>query len=228
MRRLPPHLPRTGPSSRAGRNWHLPLRRTARAAVAGASSGRVPLPLWMSGTPRTVPSPRRATSPRQDVAVSTRIVYTDLDGTMVGPRGSFWHTADRDLTDDPAAALLELHRAGIPLVLVSGRTFEQVIEAARIFAADGAIAELGATGRLGRRPRHPPAAGRAARGVRGPDADGGHGRARHRRGAARRAPRAAGVARPLAHHARRRRPAARPGRPARRRRVAGAGAAPGG
>src|SRR3982751_1385611 len=24
MRRLPPHLPRDGPSSRAGRNWHLP------------------------------------------------------------------------------------------------------------------------------------------------------------------------------------------------------------
>ena len=77
--------------------------------------------------------------------MSTRIVYTDLDGTMVGPRGSFWHTAGRDLTDSPATALLELHRAGVPLVLVSGRTFEQVMEAARIFAADGAIAELGAT-----------------------------------------------------------------------------------
>jgi hydroxymethylpyrimidine pyrophosphatase-like HAD family hydrolase len=77
--------------------------------------------------------------------VTARIVYTDLDGTMVGPRGSFWHTARRDLTADPAAALLDLHRAGVPLVLVSGRTFEQVIEAARIFAADGAIAELGAT-----------------------------------------------------------------------------------
>src|SRR3954470_19281369 len=64
---------------------------------------------------------------------------------MVGPRGSFWHTADRTLTEGPASALLELHRAGVPLVLVSGRTFEQVIEAARIFAADGAIAELGAT-----------------------------------------------------------------------------------
>jgi hydroxymethylpyrimidine pyrophosphatase-like HAD family hydrolase len=74
-----------------------------------------------------------------------RIVYTDLDGTMVGPRGSFWHTASRELTDDPATALLELHRAGVALVLVSGRTFEQVVEAARIFAADGAIAELGAT-----------------------------------------------------------------------------------
>jgi hypothetical protein len=81
----------------------------------------------------------------QDVPVTTRIVYTDLDGTMVGPRGSFWHTAGRQLTDHPATALLELHRAGVPLVLVSGRTFEQVIEAARIFAADGAIAELGAT-----------------------------------------------------------------------------------
>jgi len=77
--------------------------------------------------------------------VPARIVYTDLDGTMVGPRGSFWHTAGRELTDDPATALLELHRAGVPLVLVSGRTHEQVVEAARIFAADGAIAELGAT-----------------------------------------------------------------------------------
>jgi hydroxymethylpyrimidine pyrophosphatase-like HAD family hydrolase len=77
--------------------------------------------------------------------VTARIVYTDLDGTMVGPRGSFWHTAGRDLTDGPAGALLGLHRAGVPLVLVSGRTFELVVEAARIFAADGAIAELGAT-----------------------------------------------------------------------------------
>jgi predicted mannosyl-3-phosphoglycerate phosphatase (HAD superfamily) len=72
-----------------------------------------------------------------------RIVYTDLDGTMVGPRGSFWHTEGGELTAEPATALLELHRAGIPLVLVSGRTFPQVIEAAGIFAADGAIAELG-------------------------------------------------------------------------------------
>jgi hydroxymethylpyrimidine pyrophosphatase-like HAD family hydrolase len=73
-----------------------------------------------------------------------RIVYTDLDGTMVGPRGSFWHSAGGDLTLDPAATLAELHRAGIPLVLVSGRTALQLVEAARIFAADGFVAELGA------------------------------------------------------------------------------------
>jgi hypothetical protein len=75
--------------------------------------------------------------------MATRIVYTDLDGTMVGPRGSFWHTAGRELTATPAEALLELHRAGVALVLVSGRTHAQLIEAARIFAADGAISELG-------------------------------------------------------------------------------------
>ncbi len=75
--------------------------------------------------------------------VAARIVYTDLDGTMVGPRGSFWHTADRALTSGPATALVELHRAGIPLVLVSGRTHAQLVEAARIFAAAGTIADLG-------------------------------------------------------------------------------------
>ena len=75
--------------------------------------------------------------------MATRIVYTDLDGTMVGPRGSFWHTAGRALTPTPAEALLELHRAGVVLVLVSGRTHAQLVEAARIFAADGAISELG-------------------------------------------------------------------------------------
>src|SRR3954471_1287843 len=35
MRRLPPHLPRTGPSSRAGRNWHLPLRERAGGGCRG-------------------------------------------------------------------------------------------------------------------------------------------------------------------------------------------------
>jgi hydroxymethylpyrimidine pyrophosphatase-like HAD family hydrolase len=73
-----------------------------------------------------------------------RIVYTDLDGTMVGPRGSFWHAASGDLTLQPATALADLHRAGIPLVLVSGRTALQLVEAARVFAADGFVAELGA------------------------------------------------------------------------------------
>lgn len=75
--------------------------------------------------------------------VAVSIVYSDLDGTMVGPQGSFWLDAHRRLTDEPSTALLALHRAGVDLVLVSGRTRAQLVEAGRIFGADGFIAELG-------------------------------------------------------------------------------------
>ena len=100
--------------------------------------------------------------------MTVKILYTDLDGTMVGPGGSFFHAfhakaarpeprarassgaragdaaMDRSLTDEPARALLDLHRAGVSLVLVSGRTRLQLLEAVRIFGADGYVAELGA------------------------------------------------------------------------------------
>jgi hydroxymethylpyrimidine pyrophosphatase-like HAD family hydrolase len=71
------------------------------------------------------------------------IVYTDLDGTMLGPRGSFFHAPDRSITLEPAIALADFLAAGNQLVLVSGRTRPQLIEAAAIFGADGYIGELG-------------------------------------------------------------------------------------
>jgi hydroxymethylpyrimidine pyrophosphatase-like HAD family hydrolase len=73
----------------------------------------------------------------------TRIVYSDLDGTMVGPGGTFFRAADHTLTLEPARALLELHAAGVTLVLVSGRTRAQLVEACRVFGAEGFVAELG-------------------------------------------------------------------------------------
>ena len=73
-----------------------------------------------------------------------KVLYTDLDGTMVGPYGNFFAADDRTPTLAPARALLELHRAGVALVLVSGRTRLQLQEAALIFGADGFVAELGA------------------------------------------------------------------------------------
>ncbi|ABW09644.1 Haloacid dehalogenase domain protein hydrolase type 3 [Parafrankia sp. EAN1pec] len=76
--------------------------------------------------------------------MSVRVVYTDLDGTMVGPRGCFFRAEGGDTTLDPARALVDLHDAGIALVLVSGRTRPQLVEAAGIFGADGFIGELGA------------------------------------------------------------------------------------
>lgn len=73
-----------------------------------------------------------------------RVVYSDLDGTMVGPGGCFFRGEDRRLSLEPARALVDLLAAGVDLVLVSGRTRPQLVEAARIFGADGYIAELGA------------------------------------------------------------------------------------
>ncbi|HVE97841.1 MAG TPA: HAD hydrolase family protein [Mycobacteriales bacterium] len=76
--------------------------------------------------------------------MTVRIVYTDLDGTMVGWRGSFFAGPDPQPTLVPAEALVELHRGGVPLVLVSGRTRPQLLEAAALLGADGFIGELGA------------------------------------------------------------------------------------
>jgi len=78
------------------------------------------------------------------VSPAVRIVYSDLDGTMVGPMGCFFRAEDLGLTLEPARALLDLHAAGLALVLVSGRTRAQLVEAGRIFGADGYVGELGA------------------------------------------------------------------------------------
>jgi hypothetical protein len=77
------------------------------------------------------------------VTERVRVLYSDLDGTMVGPGGCFFRTADRALTLVPAEALVALHEAGVVLVLVSGRSREQLLEGTRVFGADGFIGELG-------------------------------------------------------------------------------------
>ncbi|MBX6389915.1 MAG: HAD family phosphatase [Frankia sp.] len=76
--------------------------------------------------------------------MSVRIIYTDVDGTMVGPHGSFFLAEGAQLTLEPAKALVDLHAADIKLVLVSGRTRRQLVEASAIFGSDGYIGELGA------------------------------------------------------------------------------------
>jgi hydroxymethylpyrimidine pyrophosphatase-like HAD family hydrolase len=73
-----------------------------------------------------------------------KILYTDLDGTMVGPRGCFFREHGGALTLEPAKALIALLEADVQLVLVSGRTRVQLLEMISTFGADGYIAELGA------------------------------------------------------------------------------------
>lgn len=77
------------------------------------------------------------------MSADVRVVYSDMDGTMVGPGGCFFMAADQTHTLEPAQALVEMHLAGIALVLVSGRSLASLREAADIFGADGFIGELG-------------------------------------------------------------------------------------
>lgn len=72
-----------------------------------------------------------------------RVLYTDLDGTLLGPGASLFAAPGGGLTTRAAEAVAALHAAGIPLIPVSGRTEDQVRESARLLGAGGFIAELG-------------------------------------------------------------------------------------
>jgi hydroxymethylpyrimidine pyrophosphatase-like HAD family hydrolase len=72
-----------------------------------------------------------------------RGLYTDLDGTLLGPGGSLFATS-RGPSARTAQAVARLHEEGVALVPVSGRTRDQLREAARILGAEAFIAELGA------------------------------------------------------------------------------------
>ena len=63
---------------------------------------------------------------------------------MVGPGGCFFRAEDRSVTLEPAQALADLLASDVALVLVSGRTQAQLLEACGIFGADAYVAELGA------------------------------------------------------------------------------------
>jgi len=73
-----------------------------------------------------------------------RCVYTDLDGTLLGPGASLFRDAERGFTLLPARALEACHRAGVEVVLKSGRRRAQVMEDARLIGQTSYIFELGA------------------------------------------------------------------------------------
>jgi hydroxymethylpyrimidine pyrophosphatase-like HAD family hydrolase len=72
-----------------------------------------------------------------------RVVYTDLDGTMMGPMGNFVLNIEREYTLRPAGALVEALRRGVDVVPVSGRSGRQLRETARVLGMRNYIAELG-------------------------------------------------------------------------------------
>ena len=73
-----------------------------------------------------------------------RSVYTDLDGTLLGRGASLLRTAEGDFTLLAARALEACHRAGVEVVIKSGRRRAQVMEDARLLGQSSYIFEVGA------------------------------------------------------------------------------------
>jgi len=76
--------------------------------------------------------------------MSLRCVYTDLDGTLLGRGASLFHDGEGRFTLLPARALEACHRAGVEVVLKSGRRKAQVMEEARLIGQSAYVYEVGA------------------------------------------------------------------------------------
>ena len=76
--------------------------------------------------------------------MAIRCVYTDLDGTLLGRGASLFRTAEGEFTLLAARALEACHRAGVEVVIKSGRRRAQVMEDARLLGQSSYIFEVGA------------------------------------------------------------------------------------
>jgi phosphoglycolate phosphatase len=72
-----------------------------------------------------------------------RCVYTDLDGTMLGRGASLLRDAEGNFSSLAIRALEACHRAGVEVVIKSGRRKAQVYEDARLIGQQSYIYEMG-------------------------------------------------------------------------------------
>ena len=75
--------------------------------------------------------------------MALRCVYTDLDGTMLGRGASLLRDAEGNFSTLAIRALEACHRAGVEVVIKSGRRKAQVYEDARLIGQSSYIFEVG-------------------------------------------------------------------------------------
>jgi hydroxymethylpyrimidine pyrophosphatase-like HAD family hydrolase len=75
---------------------------------------------------------------------STRCLYLDLDSTLLGRGASMLHDGEGSVTIDGVRAVQACLRAGVEVVLMSGRRRAQVMEDARLLGQSSFIFEAGA------------------------------------------------------------------------------------
>ena len=75
--------------------------------------------------------------------MALRCVYTDLDGTLLGPGGSLFRDPDGNFSLRQARGLEACHRADVEVVIMSGRREAQVMADARMLGQTSYIYEAG-------------------------------------------------------------------------------------
>lgn len=91
-------------------------------------------------------SPRLVSGSRDTLASigqKIRVVFTDLDGTLLGQDGNLFDDGNGHPTSDAGHAIAELAASEIELVLISGRRAEHVAPLASVLGASGYVAEMG-------------------------------------------------------------------------------------
>ena len=78
-----------------------------------------------------------------DRLARAKVLYTDLDGTLLGRGACLLKDGDGAPTLDAATAAMELNRAGLKVVICSGRNAKQLMEVTRMLGWNDFIAELG-------------------------------------------------------------------------------------
>lgn len=76
-------------------------------------------------------------------ATDLKVIFTDLDGTLLGRGGSLFALGDGTATGATAARLAEAHSLGVEVIPVSGRQIEHVEPVAWVIGARSYIAEVG-------------------------------------------------------------------------------------
>ncbi len=76
--------------------------------------------------------------------MAVKVIYTDIDGTMMGPGGCFLKAADGKWTLEAAGTLTAAFEAGVDIVFVSGRNRNQLRETGRVIGVVNYVSELGA------------------------------------------------------------------------------------
>ncbi|MDI6692105.1 MAG: HAD hydrolase family protein [Anaerosomatales bacterium] len=85
-----------------------------------------------------------------ETLAKARILFTDVDGTLVAPGGTLLADAAGRPCVRTAAAVVEVNRAGLPVVITTGRNRMQCTEIARLLGWHAFIAELGCVVQFGR------------------------------------------------------------------------------